>query len=238
MLPTLVNLTLFLIEKEVPGHTIHLSSMPSIPGWSQGSLSWAQESSFRAQGLENSGEVGSSAFSLLGSILKWIHCWFFLIKELLQYCCSAFRWGKGHFKKSLRSKSPATVEHNRALSNMQRSYRRYKLPRTGTFSFGITARKMHKSLQLAPAFSHALLYLNSVVISWYRLQITMLILQIRRLILKEARWLAKAYQLPNARDRGFELGSLSNVKSHVLFLCWASQMAQQETLPAVQKTWV
>ena len=29
----------------------------------------------------------------------------------------------------------------------------------------------------------------------------MLILQIRRLILKEARWLAKAYQLPNARDR-------------------------------------
>lgn len=39
------------------------------------------------------------------------------------------RGRKGHSKKSPRSKSPAPVEHNRALENMQRSHRRHQLPR-------------------------------------------------------------------------------------------------------------
>lgn len=91
------------------------------------------------------------------------------------------RWRKGHSKKSPRSKSPATVEHNRALENVQRSHRRHQLPRAVST---VTARTMpknalaqHSCLQCAQQLFH----LSSAAISQCS-RITMLLLQAGKLI--------------------------------------------------------
>lgn len=136
---------------------------------------------------------------------------------MLWYCCFAFRWGKGHFKKSPRSKSPATVEHDRALPNMQRSYRRYKLPRTvSTFSENYCQR-VYDSLQFAQCF-HMHYFVWTPQQSHDAGQMTMFILQMRKLIFKRGRWLVRAH--PSAKCRRWDLNlGLSNIKSHVLHYC-------------------
>lgn len=140
---------------------------------------------------------------------------------MLWYCCFAFRWWKDHFKKSPRSKSPATMEHNRALSIMQRSYRRYKLPRTVSSFFKNYCQRVCDSCQqfaICTMFSHALFYLNSTAIPWYRSYDNAHFTGEKTNIQKRKVTLSKLTQLLNAGDRiwthqyqiGFELCPVSN----------------------------
>lgn len=133
--------------------------------------------------------------------------------------CFAFRWRKGHFKKSPRSKSPAAMEHNRAVENMQRSYRRYKLPRTvSTFSLRIAAteRDTCRTVYSLPCTmsSCPLFYLNSTAIPCCRSDDNAHYTD-EKINIQKRRWLVKAH--PVAMCRRWDLNwDLSNIKSHVL----------------------